>query len=157
MGGGMGGGHGGGGRHGAGHRSHQDSAKSAGVAFDAEQRDPGLGRAFATQVTITSLAQRIRFDDGERVVELERDGTHITGPNVGGTIALGASSPDIVVDTLTDSGYTLRERYHLGADGRHLEMHVSLKKPEAEQTEEFVRVFDRVAPATPVSAAVPAH
>jgi|GEM_PF-1360516 hypothetical protein len=139
---GHGGGGGGGGHH---HGGHDASAggNASGKADAAEQGERGLARAFAKNVTITPLKQRIRFDDGTHAIELDRDGMNISGPGVGGTVALTAIKPDLVIETLTDSGYSLSERYHLAEDGRHLELHVSLKRPGVDQAREFVHVFDR--------------
>jgi hypothetical protein len=156
--GGMGGGHGGGrggGRHGGG---ADRAAHAAPNGADAERNERGLARLFAAKVTITPLAKRIRFDDGNHPIELDRDGSNISGPGVGGTVALTATQPDLVVETLTESGYMLSERYHLAEDGRHLEMHASLKRPGADTAQTFVRVFDRNAAdakAAPVAAARP--
>ncbi len=58
----------------------------------------------------------------------------------------GATGPDFIFDTLTDSGSSLHERYRLGDDGMHLELHASLKRAGADQATEFVRVFDRTNP-----------
>jgi hypothetical protein len=156
-GGGMGGGgHGGGGRHGDNHGTSAASANAAPSEGDAEQRERGLVRLFAPQMTITAVKQQIRFDDGVHAVELGRDGMNLSGPGVGGTVALTSASPELVVDTLTDSGYALHERYQLAADGKHLELHASLKRPGADQAREIVRVFDRVdAPANQDAASVP--
>lgn len=156
--GGMGGGHGGmgGGGRGAGgpggmggHGGHHHEGGPPMSRFagsnDAEQNDPGLRRLFAAQLTITKLAHpdRMRFDDGVHPVELSLDGMNISGPGVGGTIALTASSPELVVDTVTTSGYTVKERYTLADDGTHLELHATLKKPGANEAREITRVFDR--------------
>jgi hypothetical protein len=143
--GGMGGGHGGGGRGGGRHGGGADRAAhiASNNGADAERNERGLARLFAAKVTITPLAKRIRFDDGNHPIELDRDGTNISGPGVGGTVALTATQPDLVVETLTESGYMLSERYHLAEDGHHLEMHASLKRPGADATQAFVRVFDR--------------
>lgn len=141
MGGAEAGGHGGAGHHGD--RPAAAAPSHFAMADAAEQHERGLARAFAPKVTITALARRIRFDDGEHVVELDKDGTNVSGPGVGGTVALTATGPEIVVETLTESGYSLQERYRMADDGQHLEMHVSLKHPDGGQAREFVRVFDR--------------
>jgi hypothetical protein len=145
--GGMGGGHGaGGGRH----RGQDASSSSGAGASDAEQNDPGLRRLFAAHLTITKLQHpdRMRFDDGMHPVELTLDGMNVSGPAVGGTVALSAASPELVVDTVTTSGYTVQERYRLADDGTHLELHASLKKPGASDAREITRVFDRGAAKT---------
>lgn len=158
-GGGMGGGHGGGGRGGGRRGGGADrAAHAAPNGADAERNERGLARLFAANVTITPLAKRIRFDDGSHPIELDRDGSNVSGPGVGGTVALTATQPDLVVETLTESGYRLSERYHLAEDGRHLEMHASLRRPGADTAQTFVRVFDRNAAdtkAAPVAAAKP--
>jgi len=150
-----GGGHGGGdgGRGGGGHHHGAAPAATAG-ASDVEQNDPGLRRLFAAQLTITKLAHpdRMRFDDGVHPVELSLDGMNVTGPAVGGTVALSATSPELVVDTVTTSGYTVQEHYRLADDGTHLELHASLKKPGASDAREITRTFDRTA-AKPAGAA----
>jgi len=160
-GGGMGG-HGGG--HGGGHHGgdHAAPATTSGASTKedlAERSERGLSRMFAKNVTITPLKQRIRLDDGDHVVELDRDGMNVSGPGVGGTVALTDAKPDVVIQTLTDSGYSLEERYHLADDGHHLELHIRLKRPGADQDTQFVRVFDRPVAATSVAAAPtpPAH
>jgi len=159
--GGMGGGHGGG--HGSGHHGdHAAPAAASGASTKedlAERSERGLSRMFAKNVTITPLKQRVRLDDGDHVVELDRDGMNVSGPGVGGTVALTSTKPDVVIQTLTDSGYSLEERYHLADDGHHLELHIRLKRPGADQDTQFVRVFDRPVPATSVAAAPipPAH
>ena len=150
-----GGSHGGhGGMGGGGHRHGGDAppAPAAG-ASDAEQNDPGLRRVFAAHLTITKLAHpdRMRFDDGVHPVELSLDGMNVSGPAVGGTVALSATSPELVVDSVTTSGYTVEERYRLADDGTHLELHASLKKPGASDAREVTRTFDR-AEAKPASA-----
>jgi len=154
MGGGMGG-HGGG-MGGSHHHDHGNAsgAKSASTD-DKEQHDRGLERIYADRVTITTLTHpdRIRLDDGTHPLELDLDGTNVSGPGVGGTVALSSKAPDLVVDTVTDTGYTLQERYRLAEDGRHLELHVSLKKPGSEDAREFTRVFDRSDAAAGVAAA----
>ncbi len=139
--GGGGGGHGGGGHH----RSESAHASPAASASEAEQNDPGLRRVFAAHLTITKLVHpdRMRFDDGVHPVELSLDGMNVSGPAVGGTVALSATSPELVVDTVTSSGYTVQERYRLADDGTHLELHASLKKPGASDAREITRVFDR--------------
>lgn len=146
-GGGMGGAGGGSGGHGGGRHGDRPPPPGGGHGSakeqEAEQGERGLARVFAKTVTITPLRQRVRFDDGEHAIELDRDGMNISGPGVGGTVALTATSPDLVVETLTDSGYSLRERYRFADDGKHLEMHVTLKRPDSDQVREFVRVFDR--------------
>jgi hypothetical protein len=151
MGGGMGGGRGGGGGEGGrgGHHRGADASPVAG-ASDAEQNDPGLRRLFAAHITITKLVHpdRMRFDDGVHPVELTLDGMNVSGPAVGGTVALSATSPDLVVDTVTTSGYTVQEHYRLADDGTHLELHASLKKPGASDAREITRVFDRSAAKT---------
>jgi len=156
---GMGGSHGGGSHHHGDHASPTAIAGSSNKEEQAERGERGLSRMFAKSVTITPLKQRIRLDDGDHVVELDRDGMNVSGPGVGGTVAVSATKPDFIVQTLTDSGYALDERYHLAADGQHLELHIELKRPGAEQTTRFVRVFDRSALATSVAAAPlpPAH
>ncbi|HEY0232025.1 MAG TPA: hypothetical protein VGC55_12300 [Dokdonella sp.] len=164
-GGGMGGGGAMGGSHGGGGHHHGDRAAPAATAGSsgkeelAERGERGLSRMFAKHVTITPLKQRIRLDDGDHIVELDRDGMNVSGPGVGGTVALSATKPDFVVQTLTDSGYALEERYHLADDGQHLELHIDLKRPGVEQATQFVRVFDRPALATSVAAVPlpPAH
>jgi len=140
-GGGIGGGHGGGGHH----RGPGAMSSPAGGANDAEQNDPGLRRLFAAHLTITKLRHpdRMRFDDGVHPVELTLDGMNVSGPAVGGTVALSATSPELVVDTVTTSGYTVQEHYRLSDDGTHLELHASLKKPGASDGREITRVFDR--------------
>jgi hypothetical protein len=151
-----GGGHGGGegGRGGGGHHRGADAPAATAGASDAEQNDPGLRRLFAAQLTITKLAHpdRMRFDDGVHPVELSLDGMNVTGPAVGGTVALSATSPELVVDTVTTSGYTVQEHYRLADDGTHLELHASLKKPGASDAREITRTFDRAA-AKPAGAA----
>jgi hypothetical protein len=143
-GGGMGGGHGGrgGGGH---HRGGEAPSSQIAGASEAEQNDPGLRRIFAAHIAITKLAHpdRMRFDDGVHPVELSLDGMNISGPAVGGTVALSATSPELVVDSVTTSGYTVQERYSLADDGTHLELHASLKKPGASDAREITRVFDR--------------
>jgi hypothetical protein len=155
--GGMGGGHGGGHSHG----DHAPAASTGGASKEdlAERGERGLARMFATRMTITPLRQRIRFDDGDHAVELDRDGMNVSGPGVGGTVALTVAKPDVTIQTLTDSGYALEERYHLTEDGHRLELHATLKRPGAEQGSTFVRVFDRAAAAPDATAAVasPAH
>lgn len=143
-GGGMGGGHGGGEGGRGGHHRGPDASPVAG-ASDAEQNDPGLRRLFAAHITITKLVHpdRMRFDDGVHPVELTLDGMNVSGPAVGGTVALSATSPELVVDTVTTSGYTVQERYRLGDDGTHLDLHASLKKPGSSDAREITRVFDR--------------
>jgi hypothetical protein len=161
-GGGMGGGHGG--SHGGGHHGSDHAAPAAAAAAStkedqAERGERGLSRMFAMNVTITPLKQRIRLDDGDHVIELDRDGMNVSGPGVGGTVALTAAKPDFVIQTLTESGYALEERYHLADDGNHLELHIRLKRPGVDQDTQFVRVFDRPGSATRVAAAAtpPAH
>jgi hypothetical protein len=146
-GGGMGGGHGGGGGH---HRGADAASSPVAGASDAEQNDPGLRRLFAAHLTITKLQHpdRMRLDDGVHPVELTLDGMNVSGPAVGGTVALSATSPELVVDTVTTSGYTVQERYQLADDGTHLELHASLKKPGASDAREITRVFDRGAAKT---------
>jgi hypothetical protein len=92
---------------------------------------------------------RIRFDDGTTPVDLGLDGMNVSGPGVGGTLALSATNPDLVIDAVTDSGYTLSERYHLIDAGRHLELHIHLKKPGKEAADDITRVFDRADPVAP--------
>lgn len=149
-GGGMGGGGmGGGGMGGGGHGGHHHGGGPQGAhvtgANDTEQNDPGLRRVFAQHLTITKLTHpdRVRFDDGEHPIELGIDGMNVSGPAVGGTVALSAASPDLVVDTVTTSGYTVKERYTLADDGTHLELHATIKKPGASDAREITRVFDR--------------
>jgi hypothetical protein len=156
--GGMGGGHGGG-HHGGGHAAPAATTGASTKEDLAERSERGLSRMFAKNVTITPLKQRIRLDDGDHVVELDRDGMNVSGPGVGGTVALTDAKPGVVIQTLTDSGYALEERYHLADDGHHLELHIRLKRPGADQDTQFVRVFDRPGPATSVAAAPipPAH
>jgi hypothetical protein len=137
--GGMGGMGRGGGRHGG---RDGPSTPKAGVA-DVEAGERGLARTAATRLTISAVAQRIRFDDGAQPLELPRDGMNVSGPGIGGTVAMSAVAPDLVVDTLTDAGTALNERYHVADDGRHLELHVSLKRAGTDQPREFVRMFDR--------------
>lgn len=154
MGGGQGG-HGGMGGHGGHHAGGgAQTARVAGTS-DAEQNDPGLRRVFAEHLTITKLTHpdRMRFDDGTHPVELSLDGMNISGPGVGGTVALTATSPELVVDSVTTSGYTVKERYTLADDGTHLELHASLKKPDASDAREITRVFDRGAPKPPATPA----
>jgi hypothetical protein len=150
--GGMGGGGagmgGGGGRHGGDRRAPAAGANRSAKGEEAERNERGLARLFAPQLTITPLAQRIRFDDGEHVVELDKDGMNLSGGGVGGTVALAATSPDLVVETLTDSGYSLQERYHLSDDGKHLQLHASLKQPGTDTAREIDRVFDHADVAT---------
>ncbi|MBO9663843.1 hypothetical protein [Dokdonella sp.] len=149
---GMGGGKGhAGGTRGGAHRP--ETGASRGAAADPERSERGLARLFAEHVTITPLSTRVRFDDGEHAVELDRDGMNVSGPGVGGTVALSQTSPDLVVETLTDSGYSLRERYHLGENGE-LELHATLKRPFADEPREFVRVFRRAAAPAPAAAAL---
>jgi len=160
-GGGMGGhgsGHGGG-HHGGDHAAPATTSGASTKEDLAERSERGLSRMFAKNVTITPLKQRIRLDDGDHVVELDRDGMNVSGPGVGGTVALTDAKPDVVIQTLTDSGYSLEERYHLADDGHHLELHIRLKRPGADQDTQFVRVFDRPVAATSVAAAPtpPAH
>jgi hypothetical protein len=143
-------------RHGGGNHSGAPSAHRSTDEDDTEQRELGLVRVFAQQMTITALSQRIRFEAGDHVVELDKDGTNVSGPGVGGTVALTAMKPDLVVETLTDSGYSLSEHYHLGDDGKHLQLHVSLKKPGADPPREFVRVFDRMDAAANLKGSAPA-
>jgi len=150
----MGGGHGGGHHHGD-HAAPSTAAGASNKEEQAERGERGLSRMFARNVTITPLKQRIRLDDGDHIVELDRDGMNVSGPGVGGTVALAATAPDVVVQTLTDSGYALEERYHLADDGQHLELHVALKRPGIEQTTQFVRVFDRPAAAKSLAALPP--
>jgi hypothetical protein len=146
-GGGMGGGAGGhGGRHGG---SPDTSTRHTSAALGEADDERGLARTRATQLTISAIAQRIRFDDGEHAIELPRDGMNASGAGIGGTVAMSALAPDIVVETLTDAGTSLSERYHLSDDGKHLELHMSLKRADAEQPLEFVRVFDRNDEASP--------
>jgi hypothetical protein len=143
-GGGMGGGHGGGGGQ---HHHDRGSAPVAtsGSADDKTLHDRGLERIHADHLAISTLAKpaRIRFDDGTTPVDLGLDGMNVSGPGVGGTLALSSTTPDLVVDSVTDSGYSLSERYHLIDDGRHLELHVSLRKSGADSASDTVRVFDR--------------
>jgi hypothetical protein len=136
---------GGGGGHGGHHRGGGAPASRSSGANDAEQNDPGLRRLFAANLTITRLAHpdRVRFDDGVHPVELSLDGTNVSGPAVGGTVALSATSPELVVDTETTSGYTVEERYTLADDGTHLDLHATLKKPGASDARDITRVFDR--------------
>jgi hypothetical protein len=157
-GGGMGGGHGGG-HHGGGHAAPAATTGASTKDDLAERSERGLSRMFAKNVTITPLKQRIRLDDGDHVVELDRDGMNVSGPGVGGTVALTDAKPDVVIQTLTDSGYALEERYHLADDSHHLELHIRLKRPGTDQDTQFVRVFDRPSSATSVAAAPipPAH
>jgi hypothetical protein len=148
--GGMGGAGGGGmGGHGGG-RHHGGGASPAAAlgASEAEQNDPGLRRLFADRVTITKLAHpdRMRFDDGTHAIELPLDGMNVSGPAVGGTVALSATRPDLVVESVTTSGYAVTERYALADDGTHLELHASLTKPGANDAREIARVFDRAPP-----------
>ncbi|MEP7042189.1 MAG: hypothetical protein ABI843_03960 [Dokdonella sp.] len=158
-GGAMGGGHGGGSHHHGDHATPTAAASPSSKEDQTERGERGLSRLFARNVTITSLKQRFRLDDGDHVVELDRDGMNVSGPGVGGTVALRATQPDFIVETLTDSGYALQERYHLADDGQHLEMHINLKRPGVEQATEFVRVFDRPALAAGIAASPlpPAH
>ena len=144
--GGSGGGMGGAGGHGGarhGDKPNADPAKGSSREDSAERAERGLARIFAGHVTITPLKQRIRVDDGDHPLELDRDGMNVSGPGVGGTVALSETKPDLVVDTLTDSGYALKERYHVADDGRHLELHLTLKRPGVDEPRELVRVFDR--------------
>ena len=158
MGGGMGGGGMGGRAHGGHHggdRSTPRTSDAAGGNAEEEQHQRGLTRAFAQQITFTALARRIRIDDGEFPLELDRDGSNLSGPGVGGTVALTSLQPDVVIDTLTEDGDVLHERYRLGEACR-LERHVSLKHADDPQPREFVRIFDRVAmPAPAAPAKVP--
>jgi hypothetical protein len=144
--GGHGGMGGGGGGHGGGHHRGADApSSSAAGASDTEQNDPGLRRVFAERLTIIELAHpdRMRFDDGVHPVELSLDGTNVSGPAVGGTVALSATSPELVVDSVTTTGYTVEEHYRLADDGTHLELHATLRKPGASDAREITRVFDR--------------
>lgn len=151
-GGGNGGMHGGRGGH---HGNHSGAAAAPPSAHgDAAEHELGLIRVYAQQVTITPLPRRIRFATGDHAVELDRDGTSVSGPGVGGTVALTVTGKDFIVDTLTDSGCTVHERYQPGDDGRHLDLQASLKCAGAAQATQFVRVFDRVqAPAVQKTAA----
>lgn len=150
-----------GGRHGGGHgmggagrggagmgrgKSGSGDAPTSRHASPADlgaQDERGLSRVRATRLTISAQGQRIRFDDGEHAVDLERDGMNLSGAGVGGTLALSAVEPDLVVDSLTDAGTTLSERYHLVDDGQHLELHVRIEPSAGERAREYVRVFDR--------------
>lgn len=151
---GMGGGMGthGGGHHGGGHGDRTAGTQATPSEDEAEQRERGLARLFAAQLTITASPKQIRFDDGEHVVALGKDGMNLSGAGIGGTVVLASSAPDLVVDTLTESGYALHERYVMSADNTRLELHASLIRPGAEQAREIVRVFDR----TVAAAAQPA-
>lgn len=145
---GMGGGRGGmRGSHGD-HRGGEMHADRADGARDLPH-ERGLSRLYASGVTIGLAGHRVRFDDGEHAVELDADGGNISGPGVGGAVALVATSPDYVVQTLTQSGQSLEERYHLAADGRHLELHAKLQAPGDASPRTIVRVFDRAAAAPP--------
>jgi len=102
-GGGMGGhgsGHGGG-HHGGDHAAPATTSGASTKEDLAERSERGLSRMFAKNVTITPLKQRIRLDDGDHVVELDRDGMNVSGPGVGGTVALTDAKPDVVIQTLT--------------------------------------------------------
>jgi hypothetical protein len=149
-GGGEGGGHGMGGGGGGHHRGGRAAASVVPGASEAEQNDPGLRRLFADRVTITKLTHpdRMRFDDGTHAVELTLDGMNVSGPAVGGTVALSSIKPDLVVESVTTSGYALTERYALADDGTHLELHASLRNPGASDTRDITRVFDRTPPKT---------
>jgi len=146
MGSGMGSGMGHGGGMGSGHGGHHDGSSERSqhaAATDAAAQERALSRVRATRLTISAQPQRIRFDDGEHPVELPRDGMNLSGAGIGGTVALSATSPDLVVESLTDAGTSVSERYHLADDGKHLELHVRVKAADAEQARETVRVFDR--------------
>jgi len=146
MGGGMGSGMGHGGGMGSGHGGHHDGSSERShhaAATDAAPQERALSRVRTTRLTISAQPQRVRFDDGEHPVELPRDGMNLSGAGIGGTVALSATSPDLVVESLTDAGTSVSERYHLADDGKHLELHVRVKAADAEQARETVRVFDR--------------
>ena len=139
---------GGGGRGGGHHRGGAARSTAVSGASEAEENDPGLRRVFADRVTITKLTHpdRMRFDDGTHAIELPLDGTNVSGPAVGGTVALSSIKPDLVVESVTTSGYALTERYALSADGTQLDLHARLTKPGASDAREIVRVFDRAPP-----------
>ena len=140
--GGMGGGPGdrGGGRHPPHDRAPSGAASSG--AVDRENSDPALERLFARQVTISALEHphRLRFDTGLHAVELSPDGGNVSGPGVGGTVALSVDKDALVVDSLSDSGYVVKERYVASDDGRRLELHATLRKGDGPERE-IVRVF----------------
>lgn len=138
------GGHQGGGRGGHGQHGDDDRAQHARPSDLADDEERGLARTRATTLAISEIARRIRFDDGEHAIELGRDGMNVSGAGIGGTAALSASDPDLVVDSLTDRGTTVSERYHVSDDGRRLEQHVTLRHDDDEAARTFVRVFDRV-------------
>ncbi|MEO6689547.1 MAG: hypothetical protein ABIS07_10915 [Dokdonella sp.] len=142
------GGGGGGGRHGGRHAGEFAGANASGSEREREKHERGLARLFATQLTILATSRRIRFDDGERPIELDMDGMNLSGAGVGGTVALTATVPELVIETLTDSGDALQERYRLSDDGAHLELHASLKHPGTDAARDILRVFDRATVAT---------
>ena len=78
-----------------------------------------------------------------RIAEQVDECMNLSGAGIGGTVALSATSPDLVVELLTDAGTSVSERYHLAEDGKHLELHVRVKAADATQAREYVRVFDR--------------
>ena len=137
----MGGEGAGGGRHHS-HDRAAPGASSNGAAGERESSDPALERLFARQVTITALdhPRRMRFDTGTHAVDLSTDGGNVSGPGVGGTVALTVEKGALVVDSLSDSGYVVKERYLVTDDGRRLEMHATLRKGDGPERE-IVRVF----------------
>ena len=139
-----------------GHHHGRDHAPAGGspadTASERESSDRALERLFARQVTITTLEHphRVRFDTGMHAVDLSIDGGNVSGPGVGGTVALTIDKNALVVDSLSDSGYVVKERYVVTDDGRRLELHATLRKGDGPERE-IVRVFAH--PAAKASAA----
>jgi len=93
----------------------------------------------------------MRFDTGTHAVDLSTDGGNVSGPGVGGTVALTVDKGALVVDSLSDSGYVVKERYVVADDGRRLEMHATLRKGDGPERE-IVRVFAHPLAKTPAAA-----
>jgi hypothetical protein len=157
MGGGAGGMSGGPNGKGGGRHSPHDHAPPAGnpggAVNEPESADRALERLFAQQVTITALdhPHRLRFDTGTHAVDLSTDGGNVSGPGVGGTVALTIDKDALVVDGLSDSGYVVKERYTVADDGRRLELHATLKKGDGPERE-IVRVFSHPVAKAPIAA-----
>jgi hypothetical protein len=138
------------------HHSHDRGSAgpgSSGAANEPESADPALERLFARQVLITALdhPRRMRFDTGTHAVDLSTDGGNVSGPGVGGTVALSVDKDALVVDSLSDSGYAVKERYVVSADGQRLELHATLRKGDGPERE-VVRVFTHPPAKVPAAA-----
>jgi hypothetical protein len=122
-----------------------------------ETPDRGLARLFTPRLTIAIEQHVLRLDDGRHNVAIGLDGMPVSGAGIGATSALTALAPEAVIETLTESGWSVVERLTLSDDGKRLVDSISVKAAGQTEAKTFTRTFVAASESTPEEAPPPPH